>query len=131
VGSPAQIIGILFQKETGTRFEFVTYRGGGAPVIQDLVGGHIDLAIMDASTSLAQLRSGNIKPYAVMAKSRLAITPEVPTTDEAGLPGFYASTWNALWVPKRTPDGVITRLNGAEAEAAHVHVRALLRRPLT
>ena len=76
----------------------------------DLVAGHIDLMITD---DLPQIRLGNIKAYAVMAKTRFAAAPDIPTVDEAGLPGLYASIWNAIWVPKRTPKDVINKLNGA------------------
>jgi len=65
------------------------------------------------AVSLSQVRSGNIKAYAVTAKNRLAAAPELPTTDEAGLPGFYFSFWHALWVPKGTPKDIIDKLNGA------------------
>jgi tripartite-type tricarboxylate transporter receptor subunit TctC len=104
------------QKETGTRFRFVPYRGG-APAIQDLVAGHIDLSIMDPATCLAQVRSRSIKAYAVTAKTRLPPAPDIPTVDEAGLPGFYATFWKGLWVPKRTPNNIIAKLNSAAVEA--------------
>jgi tripartite-type tricarboxylate transporter receptor subunit TctC len=81
----------------------------------DLVAGHIDLMI--TTEGLPQIRLGNIKPIAVMAKTRFAAAPDIPTIDEAGLPGLYASIWNALWVPKRTPKGVISKLNGAVLDA--------------
>jgi tripartite-type tricarboxylate transporter receptor subunit TctC len=126
VGSPDQVAGVLFQKETDTRFGFVPYRGG-APAIQDLVAGHIDLAILDPATCLPQVRSGNIKAFAVTAKNRLASAPNIPTVDEAGLPGFYVTFWKGLWVPKRTPTNIITKLNAAVVEAlADPAVRARL-----
>ena len=116
VASPEQIYGILFQKETGTRFAFVPYRGG-APAILDLVAGHIDLMMGVATDALPQLRLGNIQAYAVMAKTRLAAAPNIPTVDEAGLPGFYASFWTGFWVPKRTPNNIIAKLNAAAVAA--------------
>src|SRR5262245_37675545 len=105
VGSPQHIIGILFQNATGTRFRFVHYRGG-APAMQDLVAGQIDLIIADLTTSLPQVRAGSVKPYAFTGRSRSAAAPEVPTADEAGLPGFYTSVWSAIWAPKGTPKHV-------------------------
>ena len=63
--------------------------------------------------SLPQLRNGNIKAYAVTAKSRLTAAPEIPTTDEAGLPGFYFSFWHAFWAPKGTPKDIVAKLNDA------------------
>jgi tripartite-type tricarboxylate transporter receptor subunit TctC len=114
-GSPAHVAGILFQKQTGTRFQFANYRSV-AQAMQDLIAGHIDLMIF-ATIALEHVRAGSIKAYAVTAKNRLAMAPEIPTADEAGLPGFYASPWFALWAPKGTPRDVVDRLNGAAADA--------------
>jgi tripartite-type tricarboxylate transporter receptor subunit TctC len=116
VGSPQHVFGAFFQKATGTSFRFVPYRGG-APAMQDLVAGQIDLVFADQTTSLPQIRSGSIKAFAVTGKSRLAAAPEIPTVDEAGLPGFYCSVWNALFAPKGTPRDVIARLNAAAVDA--------------
>jgi tripartite-type tricarboxylate transporter receptor subunit TctC len=116
VGSLVHVVGLLFQMETGTRFQSVPYRGG-TPTLQDLVAGQIDLAILDPTTSLAQVRAGRVKAYAVMTKTRLASVPEIPTVDEAGLPGFYASLWHGLWVPKGTPKDIIAKLNAATLAA--------------
>jgi tripartite-type tricarboxylate transporter receptor subunit TctC len=126
VGSPVHLSGILFQKETGTRFGFVPYRGG-TPALQDLVAGQIDVLFMDPTTSLAQVRAGNVKAFAVTAAARLSSAPDIPTVDEAGLPGFYVSQWYGLWGPKRTPAAVIAKLNAAVVEAlADPGVRARL-----
>jgi tripartite-type tricarboxylate transporter receptor subunit TctC len=95
-GTAPHLAGILFQKQTGTHFQFVPYRGTG-PSMQDLVAGQIDMEFDPISNSLPQVRSDRIKVYAVAAKLRLAIAPDIPTVDEAGLPGFYASLWYALW----------------------------------
>jgi tripartite-type tricarboxylate transporter receptor subunit TctC len=116
VGSPQHVMGVLFQNITGTHFRFVPYRGG-APAMQDLMAGRIDLVFADQTTSLPQVRSGNIKAYAVTGNSRLVAAPDVPTVDEAGLPGFYCSVWNALFAPKGTPKDVIARLNAAAVSA--------------
>src|SRR5262249_9231757 len=97
---------------TGTRFQFVPYRGG-APMIQDLVAGQIDLTFTQVASSLTQVRAGQIKAYAVMAKTRGWATPETPTIDEAGMPGLYASFWHGLWAPKRTHKDVIAKLHAA------------------
>ena len=112
VASPQHVLGVFFQSATGTRFQFVHYRGGG-PATQDLVAGQIDLIIGDQVTSLPQIRSGNIKAYAVTNKNRLTAAPDIPTVDEAGLPGFYTTVWNAIWAPKGTPQNVIMKLNAA------------------
>ena len=115
-GGIGQVVGVLMQKETGTRFGFVPYRGG-APILQDLVAGQIDLAFLDPTTSLAQVRAGRVTPYAVMAASRLSSAPDIPTVDEAGLPGLYLSPWHGLWVPKNTPKSIIAKLNAAAVDA--------------
>jgi tripartite-type tricarboxylate transporter receptor subunit TctC len=115
-GSLGHVIGALFQKETGTQFQSVPYRGGG-PAIQDLVAGHIDLMIEPTSNFAQHIPSGAVKPYAVTAKIRVPAAPQVPTVDEAGLPGFYASLWLGLWLPKSTSKDVLTKLNSAVIEA--------------
>jgi tripartite-type tricarboxylate transporter receptor subunit TctC len=115
-GSPQHIGGLFFQQATGTRFQFVPYRGA-APAMQDLLGGQIDMIIDDPTSSLPQVRAGKIKAFAVTAKARLAAAPEIPTVDEAGLPGFYFSRWHALWLPKGTSKDVVARLNGAVVAA--------------
>ncbi len=118
--------GVFFQKETGTRFQFVPYRGA-APIMQDLLAGQIDLTFDQAANSLPQVRERKIRAYAVTAKTRLASAPDIPTVDEAGLPGFYISVWHGLWVPKSTPKDVVAKLNAAAVEAlADPAVRARL-----
>lgn len=111
IGSIGHVAGLFFQKETGTRFQFVPYRGV-APMMQDLVAGQIDMAF-PAVASMQQARAGLIKAYAVMAKSRVAIASEIPTVDEAGVPGLYMSLWQGLWAPKGTPTDVVAKLNDA------------------
>jgi tripartite-type tricarboxylate transporter receptor subunit TctC len=112
VGSAAHVGGLYFQKLTGTKFQFVPYRGAG-PVMQDLLAGQIDLTIDMSANSLPQVRSGQIQAYAVTAKTRIASAPDIPTVDEAGLPNFYISVWFGLWAPKGTPNDVVARLSGA------------------
>jgi tripartite-type tricarboxylate transporter receptor subunit TctC len=115
-GSLTHLAGVFFQQQTGTRFNIVSYRGAGA-AINDLVAGHIDFMFDLLPNSLPHMSAGTIKAYAVMAKQRLAAAPDVPTVDEAGLPGFYASAWQAMWVPKHTPQGVVQKLNAAVVAA--------------
>jgi tripartite-type tricarboxylate transporter receptor subunit TctC len=116
VGSPSHVSGAYFQRATSTTFQFAQYRGA-APAMQDLVGGHVDLMFDQPPNSLPHVRDGNIKAYAVTAKVRLASAPDIPTVDEAGLPGFYITIWSGLWAPKGTPQDVISRLNAAVVEA--------------
>ncbi len=114
-GSGAHICLIYFQQKTGTSFQLVPYRGG-APVMQDLVAGQIDMFCAEASQTLSFLRSGKIRAYAVMSKERWPSAPDVPTMDEVGAPGMYISFWNGLWVPKGTPADVVSRLDAAVVE---------------
>jgi tripartite-type tricarboxylate transporter receptor subunit TctC len=116
VGAIEHVAAVLLQKQTGTRFQIVPYRGN-APAMQDLVAGRIDMMLADAATSLPYVSGGQIKAYAVMAKTRMAAAPNIPTVDEAGLPGFYASLWYGLWAPARAPADVISKLNAAAVGA--------------
>ena len=111
-GSPQHVGGIFFQNLTGTHFQFVPYRGA-APAMQDLLSGQIDLIIDDPTNSLPHVRAGKIKAFAVTSRTRLAAAPDIPSVDEAGLPGFYFSRWHALWAPHGTPREVIAKLNVA------------------
>jgi tripartite-type tricarboxylate transporter receptor subunit TctC len=115
-GSGAHVCLLYFQQKTGTSFALVPYRGG-APVMQDLVAGQIDMFCAEASQTLTFLRSGTIKAYAVMSKARWPSAPDVPTMDEVGAPGMYISFWNGLWVPKDTPKDIVAKLDAAVVEA--------------
>jgi len=116
-GSPSHVVGIFFQQRTGTRFQFVPYKGGSV-AMQDLVAGHIDLRMgAEASQTLPFLRSGAIKAFAILDKHRWSAAPEIPTVDEAGVPGLYLTFWNGMWVPKGTPDAIVARLNAAVLDA--------------
>jgi tripartite-type tricarboxylate transporter receptor subunit TctC len=116
VGGASDVTGTYFQSVTGTKLQFVPYRGS-APLNQDLVAGHIDLNLGMAAASYTLVRSGQIKAYAMMAKTRWWAAPDIPTMEEAGVPGLYASFWHALWVPKATPREVIAKLNAAVRSA--------------
>jgi tripartite-type tricarboxylate transporter receptor subunit TctC len=111
-GTASHISGVYLQNITGVRFQFVPYRGAG-PAMQDLVAGQIDLMIDQAANSLPQVRAGTVKAYAVTDKTRLAAAPEIPTVDEAGVPGLHISIWHALWLPKGTPADIVGKLNAA------------------
>lgn len=116
VGGPSHMGGLLFQRETGTRFQLVPYRGAG-PAMQDLVGGQVDFMISGASVALPHVRTGNIKAYAITARQRSSTAADVPTVDEAGLPGFYVAVWHGIWAPRNTPREIIVKLNAAIREA--------------
>ena len=115
-GSPPHVAGIALQNLTDTRFRFVPYRGT-APALQDMIAGQIDLVIDSPVHSLPQARAGKIKAYAVLGQDRYPSAPDIPTTDDAGLPGFHLTVWNALWAVKGTPKDIINRLNAAAVEA--------------
>lgn len=114
-GGVPHLAGLLFQKQTGTSFRLVPYRGT-ALAINDLIAGHIDLLIDASNNTLPHVRAGKIKAYAVTAKNRLSAAPDIATVDEAGLPGFYISSWQALYAPKGTPRPIVDRLNAAVVE---------------
>jgi len=115
VGGGADVLGTYFQRDTGTKVQFVPYRGG-APMIQDLVAGQIDLTFTQVASSLPQVKGGQIKAYAVMASKRWWAAPDTPTFDEAGVPGLYASFWHGFWAPKGTPKDVLAKLQAAVVE---------------
>jgi tripartite-type tricarboxylate transporter receptor subunit TctC len=116
VGGPTDVAGLLFQKATGTKFQTVPY-SGGAPLLTDLLAGHVDFAFGQAATYLGHVRGGHLKAYAVLSPKRWWAAPEVPTLDELGVPNIHATFWHGIWVPKRTPPEVISKLNAAIVEA--------------
>ena len=115
-GSATHVAGVYFQNVTGTRFQFVPYRGTG-PALQDLVAGQIDFIVDQASNSLQHVRDGKIRAYAVTASARLPSAPEIPTVAEAGLPSLDISVWYGLWAPRGTPKEIIAKLNAAAVQA--------------
>ena len=112
VGGASDVTGTYFKNVTGTTFQFVPYRGGN-PLNQDLAAGHIDFTLGMAASTFPLVRSGQIKTYALMAKARWWAALDVPTMDEAGVPGLYASFWHGLWLPKGAPKEVVAQLNSA------------------
>ena len=116
VGAASHVSGVYFAQKITGKVQFIPYRGA-APAMQDLVAGQIDIMFDQAANSLPQVRADKIKAYAVTAKTRLAAAPEIPTVDEAGLPGLYISVWHGLWLPKGTPKDIVAKLNAAVVEA--------------
>src|SRR5258706_4555480 len=110
VGATGHLTGISFQRETRTKFQFVPYRGN-APAMQDLLAEQIDFMIEPSSNFKSLVGAGSVKPFAITGRTRLPSSPGIPTADEAGLPGFFASLWYGLWVPKDTPKDIIAKLN--------------------
>ena len=115
LGSPAHIAGAYFQRMTGTKFQFVPFRGLG-PAIQAMLADQIDFMVDVLVNSQPHIQAGTIKAFAVAGKERLRGEPGIPTVDEAGLPGFYAPNWYGLWAPKGTPKDILAKLNAALVE---------------
>jgi tripartite-type tricarboxylate transporter receptor subunit TctC len=115
-GSGSHIAGLYFENVTGIKLQYVPYRGTG-PAMNDLVSGQIDLIVDQTSNSIGQVRAGNIRAYAVTDSKRVESAPDIPTTDEAGLPGFHMTLWSGLWVPKGTPNDIVAKLNVAATDA--------------
>jgi tripartite-type tricarboxylate transporter receptor subunit TctC len=115
-GSPSHVWAIHFQTITGTRFQFVPYRGAAA-VMQELVAGRVDLSGLEAPFTLPQVRSGKIKAYVVLGDTRWPGAPEIPTIAETGVGGLSMSLWYGLWCPKGTPKDIVARLNAAAVAA--------------
>jgi tripartite-type tricarboxylate transporter receptor subunit TctC len=116
LGSGIHMCLVYFQNMTGTKFPLAPYRGA-APLMQDLLAGQIDLSCPEAGQTLPQYRAGTIKAFAVLTQKRWFAAPDVPTIDEAGVPGLHFPFWHGLWAPKGTPKDVIAKLNAAAVEA--------------
>ncbi len=112
VGSPSHVAGVLMQNMVSVKWQMVSYRSAGLAT-QDLLAGITDIQLDTPAVSLPHVKSGDLKAYAVTAKERIAVAPDIPTTDEAGLPGYYFSFWHAMWAPKGTPKPIIAKLNAA------------------
>jgi tripartite-type tricarboxylate transporter receptor subunit TctC len=115
-GSGSHVAGLALETAAGVKLEFVPYRGT-ALALNDLVGGQIDIMVDQLSNSINQVKAGAIRAYAVTDSKRAASAPEIPTSDEAGLPGFHMTLWSGLWAPKGTPKDIVARLNAAANEA--------------
>ena len=115
-GTPSHVMAVDFGARVGSELNIVHYKGS-APALQDVIAGHVNSTFDQAATALAQVKAGRIVALAVTSPTRLTSAPDIPTVDEAGLPGFYMSIWHALWVPQGTPSAVVARLNAAAREA--------------
>jgi tripartite-type tricarboxylate transporter receptor subunit TctC len=116
VGTFPHLSGLYFEKVAGVELQYIPYRGLG-PAMQDLAAGHIDVIFDQISNALPQVRGGRVTAYAVTAKSRSTAAPQIPTVDEAGLPGYYISVWHGLWMPASTPSTAAAKLNTAVVRA--------------
>src|SRR5262249_2678059 len=116
VGSGIHMCMIYFQNQTGTKFPLVPYRGA-APVMQDLMAGQIDLSCPEAGQAAPEFRSGAIQAVAVLTQKRWFAAPDVPTIDEAGVPGLHFPFWRGMWAPKGTPKEIVDKINAAIVDA--------------
>jgi tripartite-type tricarboxylate transporter receptor subunit TctC len=116
VGSPSHVAGVLMENMLGVKWQMVSYRSAGLAT-QDLLAGITDIQLDTPAVSLPHVKSGDLKAYAVTAKNRIAVAPDIPTTDEAGMPGYYFSFWHAMWAPKGTSKDIIAKLNAAVVAA--------------
>jgi tripartite-type tricarboxylate transporter receptor subunit TctC len=115
-GSASHVAGLAFEAASGVKLQYVPYRGTG-PAMNDLVAGQIDLIIDQTSNAINQVRAGTIRAYAIADTKRVAQAPDIPTADEAGLPGFHMTLWSGLWAPKGTPKEIIAKINAAALDA--------------
>lgn len=115
-GTIQHMCGIIMQKAIGVTWQLVPYRGG-APAMQDLLSGQVNLMCTASGSFLPLVRAKQIRAYAITTEKRAESAPDIPTADEAGLPGLHLLTWNALWAPKGTPKSVVARLNAAAVQA--------------
>jgi tripartite-type tricarboxylate transporter receptor subunit TctC len=114
-GTPSHIMAADFSQKIAP-LNIIHYRGSG-PAMQDVIAGHVDLSFDQAATGLTFARAGKVRAYAVTSPTRVPSAPDIPTVDEAGLPGLYMSVWHGIWLPKGTPPEIVARLNGAVREA--------------
>jgi len=112
----AQVTGILFEQATGQKVQFIPYRGAG-PAMTDLISGQVDLLVVQAAVALPQVQAGTIKSIVNLSPRRSPALPDIPTSDEGGVPGLYMSGWFGFFAPKGTPKDAIARLNGAMVQA--------------
>ena len=116
IGGASHMVGVYFGNQIGVKFQFVPYRGG-APALAGLLANEFDLYITQVGSGVGLVRAGKIRAYAVTSKNRQAAAPEIPTVDEAGLPGLHTAVWHGYWVPKGTPKDTTMKLNAAIVES--------------
>jgi tripartite-type tricarboxylate transporter receptor subunit TctC len=118
-GSTGHVAAEMFARQAGIRLLHIQYKGA-APAVVDLVGGHVMLRFDQVSTSIAHIRAGKLRALGVTSRKRSALLPDVPTIDEAGLPGFYDTTFNGLMAPGGTPRAILERIRAEVVKAAAV-----------
>ena len=111
-GTPLHLSGQLFMSMTGTEMVHVPYKGSG-PALVDAISGAVPINFDNLPSSTGFIKSGALRALAVTTKTRAAIFPDVPTMEEAGVPGYETNTWNALFAPAGTPPEAVAKLNAA------------------
>src|SRR5437660_6269261 len=111
-----QVTGILFEQATGQKVQFIPYRGAG-PAMTDLLSGQVDVLVVQGAAALPQIRAGTVKAIANLSPQRSSTMPDIPTSDEGGVPGLYMSGWFGFFAPKGTPKDIVGKLNGAMVQA--------------
>jgi tripartite-type tricarboxylate transporter receptor subunit TctC len=114
-GTPSHVMAASFS-QTVAPLNILHYKGA-APAMLDVIAGHVDISFDQAATGLTYAKSGKVRAFAVTSKTRSPAAPDIPTVDEAGLPGFYMSVWHGIWVPRGTPREAVMKLNAAVREA--------------
>ncbi|WP_421988427.1 tripartite tricarboxylate transporter substrate binding protein BugD [Roseococcus sp.] len=112
VGAASHLCGLLFQSSLNVQLTTVPYRGTG-PAMNDLVGGTVDLMCDQTTNTTEHIRANTVRAYAVTTPTRLSSLPDLPTANEAGMPGFEVSVWHGLYAPRGTPTEVVARLSRA------------------
>ena len=116
IGAASHLCGMLLMQEIGTQLIEVPYPGTG-PALTDVVGGQVDMICDQSTNTLGQIKSGEVKAYAVTTPDPVSVLPDLPTLDDSGMQGFEVSAWHALWAPKGTPPEAIETLSAALQKA--------------
>ena len=117
-GTTHHLAGELFKTMTGVDLTHIPYKGAG-PMMQDLIAGQVDMAFDGMSTSAPMIKGGKLKPLAVTTDKRSFVVPQVPTLQEAGLPGYFVTTWYALRAPTGTPKEAMERMYAERRRCNH------------
>jgi tripartite-type tricarboxylate transporter receptor subunit TctC len=124
-GSPQHLTAVMFTSTTDTRMVHVPYKGG-APAMQDLLGGRVDLIFAPIPEALTHIRAGKLRALAVLSRTRSPVLPDVPTMPESGYPDLILDTWTGLLAPAGTPREIVNLLNAATQKALQGDLRAKL-----
>jgi len=116
LGSASHLCGLMFMSAIEGKLAPIYYKGGG-PALNDIIAGHIDVYCDPATGPTPHIQSGSITGYAITSKQRVPTLPNVPTSAEAGVPGFDVTTWYGMYAPRDTPKSIVDALVGALQKA--------------